>query len=579
MAHLNCRMLLATTALTGALLVATATASRAQSSNDGVVETVVVTAQKRAEDVQRVPVAITAISGKSIDASGLTDFKDLAQYSPSLLTDENGDARAARVGLRGVTSSQDPGKESSVGVFLDGVFLSRINMAFTDLLDVDHIEILRGPQGTLFGNAVDAGLINVVTRRPDLENFGGYLEGVVGNYDTRELRGTVTGPIVDGELGFSLAGFSDYHGGLTYNSTLHEHVDDQNRWGTRGKLEYESGNLNVLLIADYAHENSQCCSNVIVHLDPGANLLGVPATSFAPPGFPYSRTTVDGSPNNNKTDGGGVSAEVNWDAGWATITSVTAFRHETVSALNDPDDSPLAIMDDFLVDQSHNQFSQELRLASKAGDPFEYVLGLYYMSANHKDYENIKFDSPFLEFPGTNGDSFINDTFQDTSKAVFGRVAYHFTDQFTAAFGARYTMENQHAVMAESSNNFVFFPNPADPLTAPHTLSADVSPRDSAFTYTGTLQYQITPETMVFASVARGFKPGGVDLTLRSNLDGLVFKPETNQDYEVGVKSTLLDDRLVIDATAFHTLFSNFQALAFNGTQFSTTNAKGFLSQ
>ncbi|MDB5428116.1 MAG: hypothetical protein JWR43_2091, partial [Phenylobacterium sp.] len=195
------------------------------------VDELIVTAQKREENLKDVPISMTAISSAEVKKSGLTTFMDLEQYSPSVIVNNNGDSRVATVSIRGVGSSQDQGKQSSIGIFIDGVFMSRIGMGISDLLDIERVEVLRGPQGTLFGMNTAAGLISIITAAPNVNEFHGYAEGVVGNYNRVEVRGSVTGPIIPGKLGFSLAGYSVDRSGIVYNATLKRDVDDQKKTG------------------------------------------------------------------------------------------------------------------------------------------------------------------------------------------------------------------------------------------------------------------------------------------------------------------------------------------------------------
>ena len=276
---------------------------------------IIVTAQKREENVIDVPISISVVSGKDLERSGINDFHDLSRIAPGFTSEEYGDARAGRMTIRGVASLQDnPGKQSSVGVFLDGVFLARPGSVTGELSDVQRVEILRGPQGTLFGGSTAAGLVNIVTRKPNLEGTEGFVEGVVGNHNQFEGRARISVPLQPGTLALSLSGYGVSRGGLTENITMNRSVDNVRRIGGRAKLFYSSGSFDLLLSADYQRERSECCAAIFVTLAPGANFLGVPLAPIVPAN-PFDRQAITNKRNTNPNNGGGVSAEANVDLG------------------------------------------------------------------------------------------------------------------------------------------------------------------------------------------------------------------------------------------------------------------------
>lgn len=552
-----------------AMLSATAVqAQQDQARPDQVntVDDVVVTAQRTSQKLQDVPASVVAVTAEQIVNSGLTDFADLKQLAPGLNTDQNGDARAARIGMRGVTTSQEMGKQSSVGVFIDSVYMARTGMAFNDLLDIERIEVLRGPQGTLFGMNTSAGLIHILTRKPNVDSYGGFVEGVVGNYDRTELRGSVTGPIVPGTLGFSLGASYVDRGGIIYNQTQQRHQDDLHRWGVRGKLGYEGERLDVQLIADYSEENSDCCVKVLTYLAPGATFLGVPVAPIAPAGYPFSRVAITGGENFNRPEGGGLSAEANYSlASGHTLTSVTAVRYWDISASDDADSLPFTVADIFDTEQQHNQFSQELRLASPKGGRFEYLAGLFYFDRDASEQAYSLFDSPALHAPGQDGST--SSTFDLNAKtyAVFGRIAYNLTDKLNVALGLRYTSEKQTMTSAQVSRNYVY-----------PTYNRAATRTDESVTYNLTANYKYNEDLMFYAAHARGFKPGGFDVGRPASVVDFQFEEETNYNNEIGMRSVWMNRRLLVNATLFYTIYENFQTRSFDGLRFLNTNAPEF---
>ena len=567
------RAMLVGGALLGASVPSAASADQADDSGELLGE-VVVTAQKRAENVKDVPIAITAVSGERLGAMQITNFHDLTRIAPSFNSNQLGDARASGMNMRGVTSTQgNPGRQSSLGIFVDGVFMARTGMASSqDFLDIERVEVLRGPQGTLFGMNTAAGLVHIITRKPDLTRFGGYGEVVFGNYNLVEGRARVSGPIIPDTLGFSLSAGAKSRDGFTYNSTTKQDVDDERKFSVRGKLLYKKDNFDALLTADYARETTRCCNAVIYKLLPGANLGGVPTAPIAPSGLAYDRETLQSGVNTNPVRGNGLSAELNWYAGDHTITSLTASRFWTLQPLNDPDALPQRFLDNFLIDQGHRQFSQELRLTSPGDRKLTYVAGLFYYDRRSTDYEDIRLgpDAPAAyKIAGTNYATITDARVRDRTYSIFGHANYHWTDQFTTSVGVRYTYEPQSVVFNQTSNNRIYA-----------NLGATRDKRtDEAWTWKLDASYRWTPDVTTYGSIARGFKPGGFEITRRSNMIDFQFEPETNLNYEVGLKGYFLDRRLSMNLAAFYTEYDDFQTLAFNGTSYTTRNAEQFVTK
>jgi iron complex outermembrane receptor protein len=534
---------------------------------------VIVTAQKRAQNIKDVPISITAVSGATLARRGLVNFNDIASVAPNMTSLQLGDSRTSTMTMRGVTTQQvNIGQQASLGVFVDGVFMARTGMgASQDFLDLDRVEVLRGPQGTLFGMNTAGGLVNIITRKPNLDQFGGNVDISYGSYNDLRLRGIVTGPIISDVLGFSLGAYSDSHDGYTYDPVNHSHVDNLKKEGARAKLEYSKGNFDATLTADYQNETSLCCSAVISKLDPGANVFGVPVAPFAPPGYPYSRETVQDTDNRNPNNGGGVSAEMNWRFDGFTLTSLAALRAWRADPVSDIDSLPQDFLDGFVIRQSHEQASEELRLASPSGQKLEYVAGLFYFYRHSTEYDYLPFGSTasFLTVPGTNGATTNYGRVDDSSYAVFAHADYHWTDKLTTSAGLRYSQEPQTAYFSQSSNNFAY----------PTLGAISQSRSDGALTWQGDISYKWTPEVTTYVSIARGFKPGGFDMTRLQSYADFQFSAETNTNYEAGLKSDLLDHRLSIDAALYWTDYDNFQALSFDGVNIITRNAGAFVSR
>jgi iron complex outermembrane recepter protein len=382
---------------------ATPQADDKAAADDGAI---IVTATRREQALSDVPLAVSAISGEALQNSGVTDLRSLNQLAPSLnvagaTSEANFSARIRGIG----TVGENPGLESSVALFIDGVYRSRTGVGLTELGELERIEVLRGPQGTLFGRNASAGLLNVVTKKPSFE-FGGYGAATYGNYDYLRLEAGVTGPIAGDKVAAKLEGVYMKRDGFIRNVTPGERdVGDRNRWLLRGQLLFEpNSDLSVRLIADYAKRNENCCAAVF--LNPIRNLSRVSATGsgaenvvqtanslvpllnilganyqLAPNNQPFVRRTATTPGIGYRADSRdwGLSAEVNWDFGGVKLTSVTAYRDWLYQQGQDGDWNALDIVHATDNDRQFKTFTQELRFQGKAlGDRLDWLVGGYY---------------------------------------------------------------------------------------------------------------------------------------------------------------------------------------------------------
>ncbi|HYN46087.1 MAG TPA: TonB-dependent receptor plug domain-containing protein, partial [Allosphingosinicella sp.] len=374
---------------------------------------IVVTAQGRRQVLQDVPLAVTAVGGEAMQNSGASDIRQLNQLAPSLLVSSTGTEANGSARIRGIgTVGDNPGLESSVAVFIDGVYRSRSGVGLNELGEVERIEVLRGPQGTLFGRNASAGLIHIITRRPEFE-FGGYAELTYGNYDQIRAAGAVTGPIGE-HVAFRVDGVYSRRDGFynVVNPTggTEGDVNDRNRYFVRGQLLFEpNDDLSIRIIADYTNRDESCCG--AVYLDRATNpLIGnlnEPATPIRVGGVenpngnsiinvlrdlgqplagfsnPYGRNLYisPGRTYGGETEDMGISAEVNWDLGGATLTSISAYRDYESGQAGDVDYNTVDIL--FRpspgVVRSFRTLSQELRLQGTAfNGMFDWLVGAYF---------------------------------------------------------------------------------------------------------------------------------------------------------------------------------------------------------
>ncbi|HVL30119.1 MAG TPA: TonB-dependent receptor, partial [Sphingomicrobium sp.] len=384
----------------------------------GADEAIVVTAQGRRQILQDVPIAVTAVSADAMQNSGANDIRQLNQLAPSLLVSSTGSEANGSARIRGIgTVGDNPGLESSVAVFIDGVYRSRSGIGLNELGEVDHVEVLRGPQGTLFGRNASAGLIHIFSKKPSF-NLGVHGEVTVGNYDLRRFEAGVTGPLTD-TVAFRLEGVHVKRDGFYDDNNNDTDVNNRDRFFVRGQLLYEPNeNLSVRLIGDITRRDEKCCGAVYVNneinenignlIDPAANNivrvlrdLGQDLGAFT---NPYSRniSVTPGRGYGGETKDGGVSLHVDYDFGWAELSSITAYRDYFASQGGDLDYGTVDILyrdDDDNAYRKFNTLSQELRLTGEAfGGRLDWLVGAYFADEDLKLSDNLRFGSQYGRF-------------------------------------------------------------------------------------------------------------------------------------------------------------------------------------
>ena len=417
------RFRLLTACAVPALVMALATPAMAQDTqtpDEGYGnEEIVVTANGRAQQLSDVPISVTAVSSETMELTGATDIRQLNQVAPSLLVSSTGSEANGSARIRGVgTVGDNPGLESSVAVFVDGVYRSRSGIGLNDMGEIERIEVLRGPQGTLFGRNASAGLINIVSKAPSFDGFHAGGEATYGNYDYLRLGGFVNVPLgetaaarVDGVYSRRDGFYNDVTNGGT--------VNNRDRYFVRGQILFEpSSNLSVRLIGDYSNRDENCCAAVYINRqdneyigglnDPTQNsiinvmtALGQPTTAFS---NAYSRNiyVTPGRSYGGKTTDWGVSAQIDWDLGGAKLTSITGYRDYLSSQGSDTDYSFVDILyraDDGNSARQFKTFSQELRLQGEAfGGHLDWLVGAYYANEDLTVTDNLKFGNQYGRF-------------------------------------------------------------------------------------------------------------------------------------------------------------------------------------
>lgn len=475
-----CQILIRIVATVVGLATSVSTFAKQDDALDGmVIEEIVVLATKRAQTLQEVPVAVSVVSAETMDQAQVLDIKDLQSLVPSLRVTQLQTTGNTNFIIRGFgNGANNAGIEPSVGVFIDGVYRSRSASALADLPNLERIEVLRGPQSTLFGKNASAGVINVVTERPDLNAFSGKAAVTVGDYNQLVLKGDVTGPLSD-TVAFSLAGTINQRDGYYTNLVDGQEYGERDRWGVRGQLLFTpNDSLDIRLIADIEEIDEVCCGVANLVDGPTGNavrLLGgnlVPNQPFAYDGF-YDFNPV------NEVENSGVSMQIDYDFGSAALTSITAFRQLSRFEDSDVDFTSARLIARNSNDVELDTFSQEFRLASTGDGTMDWMIGAYLFDEDVEVNNNISYGDQFRAYgdilatiaaggtPGVDpsplsaleaGLALPPGTFfaagqgnvemggmENQAFSLFGQIDWHFTDRVTLTLGANYTEDEKDA--------------------------------------------------------------------------------------------------------------------------------------
>ncbi|HHW2360564.1 TPA: TonB-dependent receptor [Pseudomonas aeruginosa] len=534
---------------------------------------VTVTARRREEDSQKVPTPITVLGGETLEAQRISRVQDLQQVLPSVNVAYI-HARQSSVAVRGIGNNPaSDGLEGSAGIYLDNVYLGRPGMAVFDLLDIEQLELLRGPQGTLFGKNTTAGVLNISTRAPTftaertVEVSGGqdgYFQG----------RGTVSGPLGE-TLAGRLSAYRTRDDGYIKNIHDDNYLNGGERQGARGQLLFEPNeDFSLRWIADYNEEDSSNGSMVVYG---GAERFWQRAAlvGASPLRDPQRRKVNINGRQHVSVHQGGSSLEANWNlAGGYRLTSISAYRYWHFTPANDEQLNVSAI-NDTGVEVHDRQFSQEIRLASPTGGAFDYVVGAY---AFRQNLGNKTFTSygPLadLYLLGANLGA-LNDTYskangkiETDSFALFAQGTWHLTERLDFTAGLRGTYEEKNAKVERFAPLGGAAVGGGGAAVRNGQLGAydsgDLSQYNFAPSALLSLSYQFSDDLLGYASLSHGEKSGGVNLAVGSapsaGADSLLVGPERANDAELGLKSTLFDRRLLLNANLFWTGIHGYQA-------------------
>ena len=595
---------------------------------------IIVTATKRPQTLQDVPVSVAVTSQQTIERAQIRDLGDLQSVVPSLKVVQGTSVAETNFFIRGFgNGAGNVGIEGSVGVFIDGVYRSRSAASLNDLPEVERIEVLRGPQSTLFGKNVSAGAINIVTRRPQFKT-GGSAELTLGNYGQVVGKATMTGPLSK-TLALRVSGSVNGRDGTIRNLVTGTRLNDRNRYSVRGDLLWTpTAQLGIRIIADYNSINELCCGTVQLSNAPVTTFLigGALGAQVGDPKRKFDRvTTLDVNPV-NRIVGKGISGEVDYDFGGAKLTSITAYRDQLNNSAQDVDFTGADIAS--RVDHTRTKtFTQELRLASDGKGRFNWLLGAFYDHENLDTASTVSFGRDTrafvdaasggnirtLEFlqglvtpaiiPGRTyfqpGVAIVAPfTLKQDSLSLFGQAEYKVTDALTLTGGLAYLSDRKKSAsnivlydrfsqlnlqnvpqlpfLGVPANAFAglgvlqFFYGDAPthgPVNYPNANESGVL-KGHKLTYLARAQYKFG-RVNAYASFSTGWKSGAFNLSTDArapaNGVGRTADPENVTLYEAGFKTNFR--RGFVNLAVFSQAIKGFQSNLYTGTGYSLVNA------
>ena len=593
-------------ALTATLLATSAFPALAQdaaaaedAAGVGGITDIIVTAERSETNLQRTPLAVTAVTAETLQAAGVAVINDLAATVPNLTSTTGPQGSAdANFFVRGVGQfdfiiTNDPG----VGLYVDGVYLGRTIGAMLDSGDIERVEVLRGPQGTLFGRNTLGGAINIVSRQPDPSRFSGSASALYGSRDRIELTGAINAPIGE-DSAVRVSGFFREQDGFARNAVTGDLFGATDRYGGRAQVRLGlASNLTVDLSADYSLDRSNPAPSVTRAI--------VPAPFFPPAALNdvfdpdnFYRIFASNSPEaRNETFG--FSGTVTWELGSATVKSITAYRELDSFSTSDPDGTRFRLYDQEVTTRQ-NQFSQELQVAGDAlGGSLNYLLGGYFFREEAEQVLGLCFapisDPGAQPFAACNTWTQGNDQTTE-SYAIFGQARYEVLDGLSFTLGGRYTWDEKDIV---SNQFFDFRPQAVGPgavfgfglpeeligerIVLPIVTNLPGSVSFEEFTPKVGVEYQAGRNAFLFASYSQGFRAGGFNGRLIAPQASVpTFAPDTNDTYEIGFKTDWLDRRLRVNGTLFYSQYQDIQQTIVDpAVQFRVANAgdavlKGF---
>ncbi len=541
--------------LLSTLLIVTPLIAFGQSN---IIEEIVVTAERRETSLQETPISISAFTTEDLRRAGIETSQQLADFTPGLVIQRDVISKVVirGIGTENFTIAGDPG----VAINFDEVYIARSSAAIFDIYDMKRVEVLRGPQGTLYGRNATGGAINFISNKPT-EEFEATVLVDVGDYDKARVEGAVSGTLVEDKLLGRIAGLVHQRDGYTDNVFPNvgrglDELDSKDLWSARGQLTWlPSDSVSVNFKADIYQDDSNPqaykYTDDPLEFSGACGFIGFPCSNpLAPELFTVSQGFEFDIPGSTRTidsagtwDQWGLLGTVNWDiSAGMTFRSITSYREIDFEWLNDGDGIAEYLVNYFQVDESE-QLSQEFQLISDTDGPWSWIAGLYYLNEDSTAFHGIPVPSgvdfgAFLLIDGTN---------ETTAYAAFGEASYNFTDQLRFTFGARYNYEEKETFYID--DRFVAF-------GPPFTVTV-VSQEDdwNSFTPKIALDWFMSEDVMFYGSITKGFKSGGFNLlAVQAGYD-----EEEVWSFEVGSKSRFRDGRMQLNVSVFYYDYDDLQ--------------------
>ena len=614
-------------ALFAALLATTAGSAWAEEQS-GFLEEVIVSASKRTETLQDTAIAITVIPGDVLEQTHAVDLFDMQSLVPSFRARPSSRAGAAIMTIRGFTSASAAGSESSIGMFVDGVYRPRSQSQVMDLPRLERIEVLAGPQSTLFGKNASAGVISLVTKAPTQE-FDAKVEATIGNYDHRQVKAYVSGGVSD-TVALSLSGSSYTRDGYTESLTGLQDLNDKDRWNLRGQALWQpTDDISIRVVADYGEIDEVCCSASAVEVGATGAIIESLGAQTLDPERAFDYESYLNHDQLNKIDDGGISIHADFAFDGFVLTSITAYRENNVEGDGDIDYTSVDIARG-LTYQESEMFTQELRLTSTGDSRLQWMAGAYFFredielggiteyGVDLRDYmftlsrgalgalEALTgnapgtFFAPGLEVEGAS-------TLENEAYSFFGTADFDITDRLTASAGINYTKDDKEVTVDQVKNEDVFsaldlgevvggvfapfapFQFRPPQLGLPNSVESNETSDDDT-TWMVRLAYSVNDNISIYGRAATGFKASSWDLggsnPLRADAEAIAAAgletpnqqygarysdPESSLVYEFGLKAFY--DNFFVTLAVFDQQIEDFQTRGFDGVRFISTNA------
>jgi len=594
-------------------------------------EEIVVTAAKRAQTLQDIPIAVSVTSQQTIEEAAIVDLSDLQSVVPALRVTALQASTNATFSIRGFgNGANNTGIEPSVGVFIDGVYRSRAGAQIGDLPRVERIEVLRGPQSTLFGKNASAGVISIVTAEPSFETEG-KIEAGIGNFNKQQMKGYITGAVSD-KVALSLSGGFNSRDGYGKSLTGQSKVNERDRWNIRSQALFEGDNLTLRVIADYSEIDEVCCTVASGVNGAAAGAIAALGGTLMDANDPFSYETAFTKDPENEVEDGGISVQADIDFEDFSFTSITSYRKNTSYRSYDSDFTGLDILEASTLDTDIETFTQEFRLTSTSGGDLDWMVGGFYFSEEIEEENGVLFGvdarnyfdilaggpaalatlemftgNPAGTFFGPDTAVIENFTQENDAFSLFGTIDYHINDSLTATLGLSYTDDKKDVSATQNNNDALsaldltsfaggafaglkglqFLP----PLLEFPNVVEDGSSSDDATTWQARLAYEMNESINFYVSAATGYKASSWNMTRDSKpfledqaalTDAGLLRvnqtygtrlagPEDSTVYELGMK--IKTDYTAVNIAVFEQTIEGFQSSIFQGTGFVLANA------